>query len=82
MGFKVAPISYCSWKGRLRKGINNITTIHDLSKRENFKEIFDHLDQYIDTNIKQEEQNNALFNYDINSQSFKNEELKIMPFFV
>jgi hypothetical protein len=37
MGFKVAPISYCSWNGRLRKGINNITTIHELSKQENFK---------------------------------------------
>lgn len=73
MGFKVAPISYCSWNGRLRKGINNITTIHDLSKRENFKQIFDNLDKHIELYIPQEDHNNALNYYDINSGSFKND---------
>jgi hypothetical protein len=33
MGFKVVPISYCSWNGKLRKGINNFQKIIDISKR-------------------------------------------------
>ena len=32
MGFKVAPISYCSWDGKLRKGINNFPKIIEMSK--------------------------------------------------
>lgn len=73
MGFKVAPISYCSWNGRLRKGINNITTIHELSKQENFKQIFDNLDKHIDLYIPTEDHNNAFNYYDINSGAFKND---------
>ena len=82
MGFKVAPISYCSWNGRLRKGINNITTIHELSKREDFKQIFDNLDKHIDLHIPPEDHNNAFFYYDINNATFKNEQIKIIPFMV
>jgi hypothetical protein len=36
MGYKVVPISYCSWEGKLRKGINNFNKIIDISKMENF----------------------------------------------
>ncbi len=33
MGFKVVPISYCTWQGNNRRGISNFQTILDLSKR-------------------------------------------------
>ena len=36
MGYKAAPLSYCSWQGKLRKGIKCQATLEAISKQENF----------------------------------------------
>lgn len=80
MGFKVAPISYCSWDGKLRKGINNFPKIIEMSKSEDFSSIFNHLDEYIDQQIPEIEQNNAKKFLNVEQKFFQNEEIKIIPF--
>ena len=57
MGFKAGPLSYCSWEGKLRKGIKSQQNLENLSKNEHFAEIFENLHEYIDKNLSKEEQN-------------------------
>jgi hypothetical protein len=51
-----------------------------LSKAENFAEIFNNIEEVINTSIPEAEHNNALRFLDVNSQCFQNEEIKITPF--
>lgn len=80
MGFKVSPISYCDWNGRLRKGINDFPHIQEMIKREDFADIFNNIEHYINSNIKPENQNDASLNYNYETKVFQNEDLRILPF--
>ena len=82
MGFKVVPISYCSWDGKARKGINNFQKIIDLSKREDSANVFNHIHAYIDNELPKAEQNDASAFYNLQHQYFQNEEIQIIPFFI
>ena len=82
MGFKALPLSYCSWGAKLTKGIMSFPHILELSKKNNFGEILDNINDYIDHNIAPQDQNNAAIYYDPKSEKFKDEDLEIIPFFI
>ena len=80
MGFKAAPISYCDWSGKIRKGINNFQSIQELIKRYDFSDIFNNLNEFISTHIDKKDQNDASIHYNSETRVFQNEDLKISPF--
>lgn len=47
MGFKVVPISYCSWEGKSRRGINNSKKVSELFDRPDSAEIFNNIEAFI-----------------------------------
>lgn len=81
MGFKLMPYSYCSWSGLNRLGIRDKETIFKIFENKNeYYKIFANLQEYIEKNLKQEEINNCLVNYDQEGKAFKDEQIKIVPF--
>ena len=82
MGFKALPLSYCSWGGRLTKGMLSFPSIMELSRKNNFGEILDNINDYINHNIPPQAQNNADEHFDLKGEKFKDEDLEIIPFFV
>lgn len=80
MGFKVVPISYCSWEGESRKGINHFETIVEVSKREDFAEVFKEIECYIHSHVPLQHHNDAKHYYHLPTRSFRNEEITITPF--
>lgn len=73
MGYKAGPISYCSWQGKLRKGVKSLSELQTIAEREDFAEIFEHFEDYIETKLPKERQNNALDYYNEKEVVFKDE---------
>jgi hypothetical protein len=81
MGFKFMLYSYCSWSGEKRLGIRDKENVLKIfENKAEYSKIFANLQSYIEQNLKQEEINNPLLHFDHTNKSFKDEEIRMIPF--